>query len=67
MSAWVASQVAVSALSFRFWGWLITTVPEALQQDLLTSITITESGKTRVMPSPYWPPSLEYLGWRRPL
>jgi HEAT repeat protein len=44
VSAWVASQVAVSALSYRLWGTLLTTVPDEVQQDLLTSMMTTELG-----------------------
>jgi hypothetical protein len=42
VSAWVASQVAAGTLSYRLWSSLLTTVPEELQQDLLTSITTTD-------------------------
>ena len=44
VSAWVASQVAVSALPYRLWSTLLTTVPDEVQQDLLTSIMTTELG-----------------------
>jgi hypothetical protein len=42
VSAWVASQVAAGALSYRLWSSLLSTVPEELQQDLLTSMMTTE-------------------------
>jgi hypothetical protein len=44
VSAWVASQVAKGALSYRFWGSLHTTVPDEVQRDLLTSIMTSELG-----------------------
>jgi hypothetical protein len=44
VSAWVASQVAASALSYHLWSFLLTKVPDQVKDDLLKSIMTTELG-----------------------
>jgi hypothetical protein len=44
VSAWVASQVAASALSYHLWSSLLTKVPDQVKDDLLKSIMTTELG-----------------------